>query len=1570
MNPVPFIFFVSVAAIAAIAAPPVVTVTQNAASIGRRDIYELTMTNPATYTNPWEDPVITAVFTAPTGTNYTVGGFYYGGTVWKLRFAPRETGNWTWTLNYRDTNGVFNTNGVFTCTNSANTGFLRRNPNAPHGLITELNSNPFYARGFEIPLPNNQAADLTNLTQSNFPTDANEAPTTIAQFLATSGRAGFNMMRDMNEQDGFHNITGFNVNNTGKNTYDLDQGLLGDQLMAALHQAGWKCLMTIWATALSGYNVTNPPAASDANSQACWHLHQYIINRFGAYVDVWELLNEKSAVPQAYSDAVTSYVRANDPYQHLITINYAQSYSSEFDLETFHAYYANGENTIASAVVSSINGLKGDGQPVFSTELGSSGPYGAWDPLRFRLISWAAFFDQGMLLWTAMGAKSAYSGPGIANEYIGSDERAAMKILTDFVAGFDPGATSVGLTLLPAGASLQGYALGSSQDLGLYIVNTGSLNQVVTNGTVTLSVPANNMQGQWIDPASGNIIQPVKLNAGSQTLAIPAFMADIALRARPAVTQPVVQFSASSYSTNADQGSVTLTVYRSGGTGSAVTVDYASSDGLALAGTNYTAVAGTLSWVANDVSPRTIAVPLIFNGVLNPDLDFLVTLSNPTGGAVLGNASVALVTLVNPVVNSAVFSSPAYTIPSGSSSATFTVNRLGNGNGPLTVYYSTRAGSAVGGTDYVSIQQPGPGVTPHALTWAAGDLTPKSFSVTILNSSPASNLTFAVALDDGVWPVPLSAPFYRRSVVTLLGANPATSAGILQFDSYSNLTTFGYEWPAAVYSVSGTNGSIAIPVARTGGSNGAVSVACSLVAGTGLSGTDFTGNGGTLSWTNGDAADQIITVPIVNSATESGTVTTWLQFGTPTGGAAVGAPPAALLNILYPGAVLQPTIIIGPVNQSTTTGQTATFSVVAGGSGPANYQWFENGTLITGATNATYTTPILTAADNLATFSVVISNSAGTVTSGSVTLTLTNVPVPPAITNQPASLTVNIGQPASFSVGATGTAPLFYQWQQNGTNIIGATSATNTISAAQATNAGIYTVIVSNSLGSVTSSNATLTVNDPTWAGWQYLKVITLNHSQVAATQTGFPVLIPITDDHDLAAHARTNGTDLVFTDTGGNLLPFEIESSYLPDGGATGGTQARVWVNLPILSSTTDTVINLRYGNPACTTSKQNAPLVWTNGFVGVWHLGETDSPACDSTANATTLAGNSGSEFGVGGEIGNAVSFNGTTGFLTTSNAAALELTGSPGTISAWIYPKALGAGSRVCSAGSTNEGYQFALGASNTFRFATSGVYVYSTNTVSSNVWQQIAATWDGANARLYLQGASAGTGALAAYPPNNGSIFNIGVSSGGISFFNGVVDEVRISNLARSATWLATEYNNQNNPAGFATFSSEWSRPGIITPPAAQSVNAGQSVSFSVSVSGAAPLYYQWQENGTNILGATNAIYTIASPQAWNAGAYSVIVSNAAGTVAATGAQLVVNPFEITRLAFQTNGILITWSTTGGQTNAVQTTTDLHAGFTNLGPNIVIPGTSAVTTNYLDTGAAVNFPALFYRVKVMP
>ena len=99
-------------------------------------------------------------------------------------------------------------------------------------------------------------------------------------------------------------------------------------------------------------------------------------------------------------------------------------------------------------------------------------------------------------------------------------------------------------------------------------------------------------------------------------------------------------------------------------------------------------------------------------------------------------------------------------------------------------------------------------------------------------------------------------------------------------------------------------------------------------------------------------------------------------------------------------------------------------------------------------------------------------------TSNAATLTVNAAAVAPAITTQPASQTVTAGQTASFSVAATGTAPLSYQWMKNGTPIAGATSSTYTTPATTTADSGSqFTITVSNSAGSVTSNAATLTVN-------------------------------------------------------------------------------------------------------------------------------------------------------------------------------------------------------------------------------------------------------------------------------------------------------------------------------------------------------------------------------------------------------------------------------------------------------------------------------------------------------------
>src|SRR5256884_7332981 len=139
-----------------------------------------------------------------------------------------------------------------------------------------------------------------------------------------------------------------------------------------------------------------------------------------------------------------------------------------------------------------------------------------------------------------------------------------------------------------------------------------------------------------------------------------------------------------------------------------------------------------------------------------------------------------------------------------------------------------------------------------------------------------------------------------------------------------------------------------------------------------------------------------------------------------------------------------PTITTQPANQTVAVGQKAAFNVVATGTAPLGYQWQKNGTAISGATSASYTTPAMTSSDNGAKFGVGVSNSAGSVTSNAATLTVNAAATAPTITTQPANQTVTVGQKAAFNVVATGTAPLGYQWQKNGTAISGATSASYT----------------------------------------------------------------------------------------------------------------------------------------------------------------------------------------------------------------------------------------------------------------------------------------------------------------------------------------------------------------------------------------------------------------------------------------------------------------------------------------------------------------------------------------------
>jgi hypothetical protein len=173
-----------------------------------------------------------------------------------------------------------------------------------------------------------------------------------------------------------------------------------------------------------------------------------------------------------------------------------------------------------------------------------------------------------------------------------------------------------------------------------------------------------------------------------------------------------------------------------------------------------------------------------------------------------------------------------------------------------------------------------------------------------------------------------------------------------------------------------------------------------------------------------------------------------------------------------------PSITTQPINQTVSVGQTATFSVTAIGTAPLSYQWKKGGAPIAGATAATYTTPVTALGDNASRFVVVVSNNVSAQSSNSATLTVNAAAAAPSITTQPSNQTVSVGQTATFSVTATGTAPLTYQWKKGGAPIAGATAASYTTPVTTlGDNASSFVVVVGNSVSAQTSTSATLTVD-------------------------------------------------------------------------------------------------------------------------------------------------------------------------------------------------------------------------------------------------------------------------------------------------------------------------------------------------------------------------------------------------------------------------------------------------------------------------------------------------------------
>lgn len=203
--------------------------------------------------------------------------------------------------------------------------------------------------------------------------------------------------------------------------------------------------------------------------------------------------------------------------------------------------------------------------------------------------------------------------------------------------------------------------------------------------------------------------------------------------------------SAATYAVGQATGSVTVTVTRTGGTGGAVAVNFATKDGSAAAGTDYTAVSGTLAWGASDAAPKTFVVPLNTDAPFSGTRAFSVQLSAATGGATIGTPSTATVTISGAAPaqpGTLSVASATYSVAQAAGTLAIQVTRAGGSAGAVAVHYATSDNVARAGVDYTAAS--------GTLNWADGDAASKTITIAIATATP-----FAGARD---FTVTLSAP--------------------------------------------------------------------------------------------------------------------------------------------------------------------------------------------------------------------------------------------------------------------------------------------------------------------------------------------------------------------------------------------------------------------------------------------------------------------------------------------------------------------------------------------------------------------------------------------------------------------------------------------------------------------------------------------------------------------------------------------------------------------------------------------------------------------------------------------
>ena len=544
-----------------------------------------------------------------------------------------------------------------------------------------------------------------------------------------------------------------------------------------------------------------------------------------------------------------------------------------------------------------------------------------------------------------------------------------------------------------------------------------------------------------------------------------------------------------------------------------------------------------------------------------------------------------------------------------------------------------------------------------------------------------------------------------------------------------------------------------------------------------------------------------------------------------------------------------------PTSQSAILNLPLQLITTASGVPAPTLQWFRNGTLIVGATNATLTIPSVQVSDTGA-YTVTATNQAGSTTSPAAAISvITQTPV--AITSPLAPIADIGGRSVMLGITATGDEPLIYRWLRNGIVVQTSTSPTLRLDNLQATNAGLYSVMVSNASSSAVSSAVPISV--VTGYTVTTLSLAGLNAPRaLAADSTGNLYLGDGTVVRKLSPAGALTTLPGNFRFVGG-LATDSAGNVYVSDSSANVVSKIAADGKVSVLAG----------GGPSTVSFRHLSGLsVDASGNLYVADAGNCTIDKITPAGVVTIIAG-APQEYGKSDGVGSAARFSSPEATAVDRNGGIFVVDGGNNIL------RRIDANGRVTTLIGRDSGNEDGTaGLAGLYRPSAAAIDAAGNLYIADSANHLVRKlTPEGAvvtlAGRTFTAGFVDGVGADAVFDDIDG----IAVDPSGVVYVTG---KGRLRRLTPPAGAPAT----------------------IAAQPTAPPVAVGDTLTVSVSATGTGPLTYQWLRNGVAISDATSSSYSFRPVQASDTGSYVAVVSGPLGTT--TSASVSVNPISDARL----------------------------------------------------------------------